>query len=256
MSQTLRQDGPAQAAETRARRVVLADADAAFTSRCAAWLSSLDFEPIVARDGVEAILAIQRKLPRVVVLDAALPRMYGFEICEFLRNNPELSKVSTILVGAIHRSDRYRRSPRELYGADAYVEKASLPEGLAPVLRNLGITLSLPPSVTPAAPPAVTVVPPKKEPVPVQPPAEDAGARRLARVIISDLVHVHADAFAAAVRAGNVVEAMRDRLADGRTIFSKRVAPELRNSRDFLTEELLRAAESHATTRGRSGGET
>ena len=46
--------------------------------------------PLLVHDGVEALLQIQRTLPRAVVLDAALPKMFGFQICELMKRNEQL----------------------------------------------------------------------------------------------------------------------------------------------------------------------
>jgi len=47
-----------------------------------------------------------------------------------------------VLVGAIHDRTRYRRTPTELYGADAYLERPQLPDALWPILREFGIPLA------------------------------------------------------------------------------------------------------------------
>jgi len=99
--------------------------------------------PIPVNDGVEAILAIQRRMPRVVILDAALPKMFGFQICEIVKRNESLRHIQVVLVGAIHLQDRYRREPTELYGADVYLEDPDLPDGLVPLLRGAGLSLSV-----------------------------------------------------------------------------------------------------------------
>jgi CheY-like chemotaxis protein len=93
----------------------------------------------VAHDGVEAMLAIQRALPRAVVLDAALPKMYGFQVCEIVKRNESLRETRVVLVGAIHKEERYRRAPRDLYGADVYVEPPDLPDALLEILTRFGL---------------------------------------------------------------------------------------------------------------------
>jgi predicted Zn finger-like uncharacterized protein len=90
-------------------------------------LSEWNLDSILVHDGVEAILNIQRALPRAVVLDAALPKMFGFQVCELMKRNACLRGIKVILVGAIHDRSRYRRPPEDLYGADAYTERHLLP---------------------------------------------------------------------------------------------------------------------------------
>jgi CheY-like chemotaxis protein len=85
------------------------------------------------------MLAIQRMLPRAVVLDAALPKMFGFQVCEVVKRNESLRDTTVVLVGAIHDQDRYRRDPSDLYGADVYLEQPDLPDGLLPLLQSAGL---------------------------------------------------------------------------------------------------------------------
>jgi CheY-like chemotaxis protein len=129
--------------------VVTADAEVeagkALTNTLAAW----GLEPVLVHDGVEAILTIQRILPRVVILDAGLPKMFGFQVCELMKRNESLRSIQVVLVGAIYHQDRYRRAPSELYGADAYVERPQLPEALRPILRGFGLDVG---GAAPAAP--------------------------------------------------------------------------------------------------------
>jgi CheY-like chemotaxis protein len=125
----------------RERLVVVAHADAETSKTVAEALEQWGLQVLVAYDGVEAILSIQRSLPRVVVLDAALPKMYGFQVCEVVKRNESLRETRVVLVGAVHKEDRYRRAPRELYGADVYVEPPDLPDALHGILTGFGVDL-------------------------------------------------------------------------------------------------------------------
>jgi CheY-like chemotaxis protein len=219
-----------------------------------------------------------------VILDAGLPKMFGFQVCELIKRNESLKSIQVVLIAAIHHSDRYRRDPNELYGADVYVERPQLPEALKPILRNLGlltgtdaeapeaprepetpvpVAMEPPPTVAPAvaapepalapepAPePAPAAVADAPEPAPAQaaPPADAslvekiAEAERLARIIVSDVVLYNEEKFAAAVRSGNVVEELQSELQEGRAHFQQRIDAGVRESKDFLEEELLRVA--------------
>jgi predicted Zn finger-like uncharacterized protein len=126
----------------RARGVLVASANADGCKQVAEALEAWGLQVLVAHDGVEAILSIQRALPRVVVLDAALPKMFGFQVCELVKRNESLRSIHVVLVGAIHKEDRYRRPPQELYGADVYVEPHDLPGALEGILERLGLPLS------------------------------------------------------------------------------------------------------------------
>jgi predicted Zn finger-like uncharacterized protein len=262
--------------------VLVAMRESDLAKRTADLLEAEGYAVLRAADGVEAMLEIQRRLPRAVVLSADLPKMFGFQICEILKRNPSLKRTWTVLVGAIHHPDRYRREADELYGADAYLESPDLPDGILPLLARGGVLPTgaagrpapapapVPAAARPVAPPAARPVarpqpePPRAAPVaprprPAEPPPraaeppprprrndgledERAKAERLARIVVSDIVLYNEERFVAAARAGKVLEAMAGDLAEGRALFEERVDPRVRAERDYLTEELLRNA--------------
>ncbi len=136
------------------RLVVVAHSDAALAKRSVEMIDAWGLQALAVHDGVEAILAVQRHLPRAVVLDAALPKMYGFQVCELMKRNESLRTIQVVLVGAIHDDARYRRTPGQLYGADVYLETPDLPEGLQAPLCAAGLPVAGPsPDAAIAQPP-------------------------------------------------------------------------------------------------------
>jgi hypothetical protein len=92
------------------------------------------------------------------------------------------------------------------------------------------------------APPA----PPTAAPAPRRDGLDDerAKAERLARIVVSDIVLYNEERFAAAVRGGNVLQAMSAELAEGRQLFEERIDPRVRGERDYLKDELMRRAQA------------
>jgi len=266
---------PAEApARDTSRLVLVANPDVASGKAVCAALGRWGFESLLVHDGVEAILTVQRSLPRVVVLDAALPKMFGFQVCEIVKRNESLRSIHVVLVGAIHDQSRYRRPPGDLYGADAYVERPELPEALGPILAGFGmpshgaeprpepaprriLPFSEPPAApTPAPaprPPARPAAAPAQAPAPAAAPRMPTGdgldearaqAERLARIIVSDIVLYNAEKFEEGVRAGDVISALDVELEEGRALFGSRIDPRVGTADEFLKRELLRVARS------------
>ena len=165
----------------RSRLVLVADPSEERGKQSAAAIAEWGLVPHLVHDGVDAMLAIQRMLPRAVVLDAALPKMFGFQVCEVVKRNESLRDTKVVLVGAIHDQDRYRRDPSDLYGADVYLEQPDLPDGLLPLLREAGMPVrereeareEIPPPVAPPEPtPEPRPAPPAPEPRLETPPQE------------------------------------------------------------------------------------
>jgi predicted Zn finger-like uncharacterized protein len=245
----------------RERLVLVADPDDDAGKQAVGTLSGWGIQTILVQDGVEAMLAIQRHRPRLVILDAALPKMYGFQVCEVVKRNESLRDTIVVLVGAIHNSERYRRPPSDLYGADVYLEQPDLPDGLATVFARFGIPMSgslAPPAAPAPAPvasaqasePTVSAAAPAAAPAAAAPAAdvspelaaEREKADRLARIVVSDIVLYQGEKFDAAIAAGNLMEAMDSEIEEGRSFFRQRISEEVRSERDHLADELRRVA--------------
>jgi DNA-binding response OmpR family regulator len=91
-----------------------------------------------ARDGREAEEKLRTEKYDLVVLDAMLPHVHGFEICARLKASPRTRALPVILVSAVYRGWRYAHDARETFGADDYIEKPfHLPELLQRVQARL-----------------------------------------------------------------------------------------------------------------------
>ncbi len=102
-------------------------------------LSRANFEVRVARDGEEAIEAIEEACPALVLLDVMLPKRDGFEVCEFIRANPKWNDLRIIMLTARGREEDRERGLA--MGVDAYLTKPfSTREVLAQVQRLVSMS--------------------------------------------------------------------------------------------------------------------
>lgn len=98
-----------------------------------------------AYEGGSAIQLIKKVKPAAAIIDVALPGIFGFELCEKIKHDPELKDTKVILVASIYDRTRYKRKPQNLYGADDYIEKHHIPDDLLPkLLKHLSGTDFLP----------------------------------------------------------------------------------------------------------------
>ena len=56
------------------------------------------FSVHVAVDGVEAIESLQAELPDVLILDVNMPRLSGFDVLRYVRQNQRTKDVKVVLV--------------------------------------------------------------------------------------------------------------------------------------------------------------
>ncbi|HNB09221.1 MAG TPA: response regulator [bacterium] len=63
------------------------------------------FAAITAHSGEEALALVASESPDLVLLDAMMPQMDGFEVCRRLRANPETALLPVVMVTALQRPE-------------------------------------------------------------------------------------------------------------------------------------------------------
>ncbi len=105
------------------KRVLVVDDEPEIRLLVERTLSAKGFKVDTAADGEEALKKIGALLPDLVLLDAMLPRMHGFEVCRTSRSDPRTRQVPIIIMTAVYRGWRFAQDARETYGAEDYIEK-------------------------------------------------------------------------------------------------------------------------------------
>ncbi len=102
-------------------------------------LRAAGHEVELARDGREAETKLKTTRYDLVLLDAMLPFVHGFEICARLKASARTRRLPVILLSAVYRGWRYAHDARESFGADDYIEKPfHLPELLRRARQRQG----------------------------------------------------------------------------------------------------------------------
>jgi CheY-like chemotaxis protein len=76
-----------------------------------------------AGDGRVAMALIRRTRPDVVVLDAMLPEIHGFDICAALKRSESWAAIPVLMISAVFRGLEHARTIQEVHGAEAFIEK-------------------------------------------------------------------------------------------------------------------------------------
>lgn len=79
------------------------------------------FEVRVARDGEEALAAVQSKAPDLILLDLMIPKRDGYDVCQTIRANPAWQDIYIIMLTAKGRD--VDREKGIALGANDYVTK-------------------------------------------------------------------------------------------------------------------------------------
>ena len=93
------------------------------------------YEVLLAADGEQALEAIRRERPDLVLLDVMMPGKSGFEVCQTVRADESLAAMRIVLLTAKGRDADVAKGLA--LGADAYVTKPISTRELAARVRQL-----------------------------------------------------------------------------------------------------------------------
>jgi DNA-binding response OmpR family regulator len=120
-------------------RLLLVEDD---TTRSEVFRSRLDIEGFDTKEvhnGEEALSAVIEYKPDLVLLDAMMPKISGFDVLDILRNTPETANTRVIMLTALSQPKDKERA--EDLGVDEYLVKSQVVIGdvIARVKHHLGI---------------------------------------------------------------------------------------------------------------------
>ena len=119
--------------------ILVADDSEMILSLVVLSLQREGYEPATATSGAEALERIRELRPRLVILDAVMPKGDGYEVCRTLRDDPEIEKPYVIMLTAGGRMTD--REKAEAAGVDEFITKPFSPSQLRDRVREILSTL-------------------------------------------------------------------------------------------------------------------
>lgn len=104
-------------------RVLAVDDEPEILDMIGAALGHKGMEVIKATRGREALELLRTTQPDLVLLDAMLPEIHGFELCSQIKRSEPYKHIPVIIISAIYTGWNFSQDVRRIYGADDYVEK-------------------------------------------------------------------------------------------------------------------------------------
>jgi CheY-like chemotaxis protein len=102
--------------------VLVADDDPQVGQLLGAVLQRMGCVVLQAPDGTTALQMVREAMPDLVVLDAMMPGLHGFEVCRMIKGDRALRSTRVVLCSAIYRGT-VGVDAQVAFGADAFVEK-------------------------------------------------------------------------------------------------------------------------------------
>ena len=86
-------------------------------------LGQKGYEVIEASKGLQALQLVRDESPDVILLDAMLPEVHGFDICRRIKGSKRYGHIPVIMVSAIYRGWRVAEDLKSSYGVETFLEK-------------------------------------------------------------------------------------------------------------------------------------
>ena len=119
------------------KTILIADDEPNIVISLEYMLQQSGYDVLVAHDGQEAIEAITRRVPDLLLLDIMMPRLSGYDVCQKIRESEAWRGIRIIMLSAKGREVEVAKGLA--LGADAYVTKPfSTRELLAQIRALLG----------------------------------------------------------------------------------------------------------------------
>ena len=98
-------------------------------------LQRYGIEVILAKDGVDATSQLQERIPDLMLLDIEMPRMDGFEVASFVRNDENLKDLPIIMITS-RTGAKHKEKAMEI-GVNQYLGKPFQEEDLISNINNI-----------------------------------------------------------------------------------------------------------------------
>lgn len=203
----------------RRRIAAIADETRPFRAFLGEQLRALGFDVTFFETGDPTLEFVRRTRADLAIVNVYLKGRLGVEVTEDIKADPSLVHTRVILIGALFRANRFRANPTNLYGADEYIEEQIPQKEFRQIIHKLFPDIG------------------EASDLPAESREYDE-ARRLARLILSDIIIYHASKVEQGIRDDNFFAVLRDEIEEGRQYYDSRVPPRVRRDSEIYVETL------------------
>lgn len=124
---------------TEHKTIVIVDDEEDLVRLISKRIRSLGYEPVFHLEGkgvVEAVVALQPRLPCLILLDIWLPDISGIDIFKMLKEHPVTQKIPVVFFSADPTKERYCL---EELKAEGFIKKPYNPLALVEIIKNTAV---------------------------------------------------------------------------------------------------------------------
>ncbi|HEX8790422.1 MAG TPA: response regulator [Polyangiaceae bacterium] len=119
--------GAAQAASASAsgagKLILVVDDEEEIRKLLKRLLGQKGYRIIEADRGLLALRLVKEHVPDLIILDAMLPELHGFDIAKRIKGSAKYGRIPIIMVSAVYRGWRIAEDLKKNYGIEEYLEK-------------------------------------------------------------------------------------------------------------------------------------
>jgi len=118
------------------KKILVVDFDQEFLRFLSQFLRNEGFSVSTAADGSAGLEQCKAENPDLIIMEAMLPKLHGFELCSRITQSATL-KVPVIIVTGVYKDTVYKTEALRTFGASAYFEKPLDPADLLVSIRKI-----------------------------------------------------------------------------------------------------------------------
>ncbi len=118
------------------KKILVVDFDQEFLRFLSQFLSNEGFSVSTAVDGSAGLEMCKAESPDLIITEAMLPKLHGFELCSRITHSAT-QKVPVIIITGIYKDTIYKTEALRTFGASAYFEKPLDPDDLLVSIRKI-----------------------------------------------------------------------------------------------------------------------
>jgi DNA-binding response OmpR family regulator len=110
--------------DMKGKKILLVEDDDALANVYIMRLNAEGFDVKRVANGEDALAAAKEHKPDLVLLDAMMPKVSGFDVLDILRNTPETANLKIIMLTALSQESDKQRA--QGLGVDDYLVKSQV----------------------------------------------------------------------------------------------------------------------------------
>jgi two-component system alkaline phosphatase synthesis response regulator PhoP len=107
-----------------ASKILIADDNVQNCELIDAYLADEGYELAVAYDGQQAMKRVEELQPDLVLLDIMMPKLSGYEVCQWMKSNPRTKDIPVLMVTALNEQGDIEKAVRA--GCDDFLYRPSV----------------------------------------------------------------------------------------------------------------------------------